>query len=343
MLVRLDRIGDVLLSTPVIKAVRDAYPESYIAFMVRPYAREIVEGNPYLDEVIVYDKSGEHKGVAGNFRFIQELRDRKFDVAIALHPTVRTHALLKLSGIPERIGYDRKGHLLLTRRIPHTKHLGMKHEIDYALDMLRYIGLEPKDRSVYMPISPSSETRVAEMLRQGGIKDSDLIVVINPGASCASKRWRVENFARVANDLAEKYGARIIVISGSADKQFADALAYSVKGGALNLAGKTSVGDLASVLKRCRLFISNDSGPVHIGCAVGAPVIVIFGRGDRGLSPKRWGPSGERGVVLHKSAGCDICYAHNCKTGFRCLDSIKPEEVLAAAGEILEGAGREGR
>ena len=337
LIVRLDRIGDVVLSTPVIKAVRDAYPDSYIAMMVRPYARQIVEGNPYLNEVILYDKDGKHKGVSGNIRFIQELKSKKFDIAIVLHPTSRTHMVLRLALIPERVGYDKKAGFLLTKKIPHTKQFGMKHEIDYTLDILKYIGVETRDRQLYMPINDASERKVSDILKENGVKDSDILIAINPGASCASKRWGVESFADVANGLVEKYGAKVAIISGNVDKQFGDALAALIAKGVINLSGKTSIGDVASILKRCKLFISNDSGPVHISCAVGTPVIAIFGRSDRGLSPRRWGPIGKRDVVMHKSAGCQICYAHNCRSGFKCLDSITPAEVLSAANGILCG------
>lgn len=336
LIVRLDRIGDVVLSTPVIKALRDAYPNAHIAMMVRPYARDIVEGNPFLNEVIVYDKDGAHRGIAGNLRFAGELRDKGFDIAIILHPTNRAHIVASLAGIPERVGYGKKTGFLLTRKIPHTKQFGMKHEIDYALDVLRYIGIEPKDRALYMPINGDSERKVEKMLGENGVKSSDLLVAVNPGASCASKRWGIKNFADVANSLVEKYGARVAIVSGNIDKRFGDELASLIRKGAINLSGKTSIGDIASLLKRCKLFISNDSGPVHIGCAVGTPVIAIFGRSDRGLSPERWGPSGKRDVVLHKMVGCEICYAHNCRSGFKCLDSITASEVLDAAGKILK-------
>jgi ADP-heptose:LPS heptosyltransferase len=213
----------------------------------------------------------------------------------------------------------------------------MKHEIDYALDILRFIGIEPKDRTLYMPINDASERKIEGIFRENGIKGSDILIVINPGASCASKRWGIKNFADAANGLVEKYSARVFIISGKVDKYFGDKLASFITTGCINLSGKTTVGDVASLLKRARLFISNDSGPVHIGCAVGVPVIAIFGRGDRGLSPQRWGPSGKHDVALHKSAGCEICYAHNCRSAFKCLDLITPDEVLAEAGKILEG------
>ncbi len=335
LIVRLDRMGDVVLSTPVIKAIRGAYPESHIAMMVRTYSRDIVEGNPYLSEVIIYDKNGTHKGLIGNLRFIRELRNKKFDTVVVLHPTNRTHLILRLSGIPDRIGYDKKLGFLLTKKIPHTKQFGMKHEIAYNLDVLKYIGIEPKDSKLYMPVNSISERKITKLLTANGVNNSDLLVAINPGASCASKRWGIEKFAKAANGLVEKYGAKIIIISGDVDKHFGDGLALLIKNNCINLSGKTSIADTASVLRRVKLFISNDSGPVHVSCAIGTPVIAIFGRGDRGLSPKRWGPSGRSDIVLHKDAGCDICYAHNCRTGFKCLDSITPQEVLDAADQIL--------
>ncbi|MBN2453896.1 MAG: lipopolysaccharide heptosyltransferase II [Candidatus Omnitrophica bacterium] len=336
LIVRLDRIGDVVLSTPVIKSLRDAYPDSHITMMVAPHAREIVEGNPYLNEVIVYDKSGPHKGIAGNAGFIQELRDKKFDIAIVLHPTNRAHMVVSLAGIPERIGYDRKAGFLLTKRIPHSKQFGMRHEIDYTLDLLRHIGIEPKSKELYMPVNIASEHKIDGILKESGIKDSDILVVVNPGASCASKRWRVERFADVANGLVEKYKARVAVISGNTDKKFGDRLASFITGRCVNLSGRTTIGDVASLLRRARLLISNDSGPVHISCAVGTPVIVIFGRNDRGLSPERWGPCGKNDIVLHKDVGCEICYAHNCRSEFKCLDSITSREVLEAAEKLLK-------
>ena len=160
LIARLDRIGDVVLSTPVIKALRDACPDSHIAMMVLPYAREIVEGNPYLDEVIIYDKDRGQKGVSGNYKFIQELKKKKFDIAIILHPTNRTNMVLMFAGIPKRIGYNKKAGFLLTKKIPHTKQFGMKHEIDYSLDILKYIGIEPSARELYMPINSVSERKI---------------------------------------------------------------------------------------------------------------------------------------------------------------------------------------
>jgi len=294
--------------------------------MVRPYARDIVKGNPYLNEVIIYDKAGNEKGFFRNLRFIRYLKNKKFDLTIILHPTRRTHIITFLAGIPVRAGYDKKWGFLLTRRIPHTKQLGLKHEIDYTLDILRYIGLDAAVKALYMPLNEGSENKIKERFAASGIKENDVVVTINPGASCASKRWRPENFAKVGDILAEKYAAKIVIISDSKDKIFANKTASLMKKGSVNLSGSTSVSDVASVLKRSKLFISNDSGPVHIACALGIPVVAIFARSDRGLSPGRWGPSGEHDIVLHKYVGCAVCLAHNCKIGFKCLEAITVED-----------------
>jgi len=335
LIVRLDRIGDVLLSTPVIKAVREASPDGYIAVMVRRCAKEIVEGNPYLDEVIVYEKTGRERGIWRNLNFIRQLRRKKFDIALVLHPTKRSHLIVSLAGIPETVGYNRKWGFLLTTRIPHTKHYGLKHEIDYALDLLRYTGLEPRDKSLYMPVNSHSENMINGLFKENGINKNDVSIAVNPGASCISKRWSAAKFGKVAERLAEKYGAKIIVIAGVSDKRLGDEAASLVKKNCINLSGRTTISDVASILRRVKLFISNDSGPVHIACAVKTPVIAIFGRRDRGLSPERWGPTGERDMVLHKDVGCVECLAHNCRKGFQCLEAVTVDEVLAAADRIL--------
>jgi len=334
LVVRLDRMGDVVLSTPALKALRDAYPESRITFMVRPYVKDIVEGNPWANEIIIYDKA---KSFLENIKFIKKLRNKKFDLAIALHPTFRTNVIVFLSGIPKRLGLDRKSRMgiFLTDRVPDKKHLGLKHEMDYTLDILRYIGVNAKDRKMYVPVSRDSQIRTREALEKGGISESDTVVAINPGASCPSKRWPAKRFAEVADTLIKKHGVKIVVMSGEADKRIGKDMVSFMQEKCLDLSGKTTVGDIAGILKRSKLFISNDSGPVHVACAIGTPVVAIFGRSDRGLSPKRWGPSNKGDIVLHKYVGCLNCLAHNCVFGFKCLHAITVDEVVKSAEELL--------
>lgn len=335
LVVRTDRIGDVLLSTPVLKALRDKYPEAYIAMMVSPYAKDIVEANPNLDKVIIFDKDTKHRGWLRSYKFAMNLKKQNFDLAIILHPTNRVHLITFFAGISKRVGYDRKLGFLLTDKIKHTKQFGEKHELEYNLDLVRYLGIEPKDKTLYMPIRKESEEFVDELFKKEGLKPQDKLLAIHPGASCPSKIWPAERFAEAAEKLAEKYHFKILIVAGPKDAAVAEAVQRKMHLAPTNLAGKTSVSQLASVLKRCTLFISNDSGPVHVASAVGTPVISLFGRAQAGLSPKRWEPVGMLDEILHKDVGCIECLAHNCKKEFACLKAISVDEVVKVANTIL--------
>ncbi len=337
LIVRTDRIGDVLLSTPVIKAMRDSYPNAYIAMVISPYAKDIVEGNPYLDEVIIYDKDGKHKSLRRSIKFAHNLKKKRFDLSLILHPTNRAHLITFFAGIPKRIGYNRKLGFLLTDKIKHIKQFGEKHELEYNLDLVRYLGIEPKDKDLFIPLKPESEVWIEDIFRQEGIKETDKLLAIHPGASCPSKIWPNERFAEAADRLIEKYGFKVLVVAGPKDIKISEAVMRNMQHPAINLAGKTSVSQLASLLKRTQLFISNDSGPVHIAFAAGTPVISIFGRNQKGLSPKRWGPLGKKDKVLHKEVGCIECLAHNCTKEFVCLKAIAVDDVIDAADSILVG------
>jgi len=336
LVVRTDKIGDVVLSTPVIKNLRRYFPNSYIAMMVSPNTKELVEGNPYLDEVIVYDKENEHKGWFASLRFSRYLKKKRFDLAIILHPTNRVHLVTFFAGIPQRVGYNRKLGFLLTDKIPHTKQLGQKHESEYNLDLLRYLGLKDLENQIFVPIKAEAKKYVEQLLEKQGIREDDFLIAVHPSATCPSKRWPPERFAELCDKLKEKYDLKILVVAGPKDIDLAQKLINMMKEKAINLAGKLSLGELAYLLKRCRLFISNDSGPVHISSAVGTPVISIFGRNQAGLSPLRWGPLGKYDRVIHKEVGCQVCLAHNCQKGFLCLKAISVEDVLKVAEEILK-------
>lgn len=336
LVVRTDRIGDVLLSTPVFKVLRDNYPFAYIAALVSPYAQDIVRGNPFIDEVIIYDKDKLHKSIFSSIKFSLWLKKKKFDLALILHPVNRMHLITYFAGIARRIGYDRKLGVFLTDKIKHTKQLGAKHEMEYALDLVRYLGIEPKEYSPYMPVSRESEESAGKILIDCGIGQNDKVLVIHPSASCPSKIWPATRFAKVCDKLIEEYNFKVLVIASAKDYNLADEVIKNMKHKAVNLAGKTSVEELAAILKRAGLFISNDSGPVHISWAVGTPVIAIFGRNQKGLSPLRWGPMGLKDRILHKNSGCLECLAHNCIKDFACLKAITEEDVLKAAEGILK-------
>ncbi|MCM8784197.1 MAG: lipopolysaccharide heptosyltransferase II [Candidatus Omnitrophica bacterium] len=335
LVIRTDRIGDVVLSTPVIKNLRDSFPQSFLAMMVSSYTQEIVEGNPYLDEVIVYDKRGKDRSLLDTLKFITKIRKYRFDLALILHPTNRVHIISFLAGIPKRVGYKKKWGFLNTKRIEEKKYLGEKHELDYNLDLLNYLGIAKCDRSLFFPISKDADEKVDLLLKENGL-ESNNFVVVHPGASCPSKIWPAENFASVSDRMIKDYGMKVLIVVAKKDAYLANRVKNFMQYSPTFVFVDFSLKELASLLKRAKLFISNDSGPVHIAVAVKTPVISIFGRKQAGLGPKRWGPLGEKDIVLHKDVGCVKCLAHNCKIGFKCIRSITSEEVIEAVSKILD-------
>jgi len=339
LVIRLDRIGDVVLSTPVFQALRRQFPHAFIAAMVRPACRDVVEGHPALNEVILYEKEGRHRRLTETIRFARRLRRTAFDTALILHPTNRSHWIPWLAGIPVRIGYDRKSAWLLTHRIPHRKHEGARHEAAYTLEMLRVFGISPPPPEPLIRVHPQAERQVDALLADAAIQPADRLVAVHPSASCVSKRWLPERFAEVADRLIEERGVRVCLVAGEDDARYALRVAQAMRRPVVNLAGRLSLGELAALLGRCRLLISNDSGPVHVAAAVGTTVVDLFGRNQRGLSPSRWGPIGQGHVILHKEVGCVTCLAHRCDIGFLCLTSLSVEEVYQASVAVLDHRG----
>ena len=335
LITRTDRLGDVVLSTPVIRFLRDKYPSAHIAFMVRPYTRDVVEHNPHLDEVIVYDKRYSQRGFWGTLKFAMRLRRKRFDMAVALHPTNRVHIMLFLAAVPVRIGYNRKMGGLLTKRVVHDKQKGNRHEVDNNFDLLAKAGFDVSDaeRRPYIVTEDREKSVVNDVIRDQGMGDK--LIAIHAGASCPSKRWPPERFARVCDALASDFRYDIILVGGSDAMEYSRTVSSKMKSKVFDLTGRLRVGELAELLSRCSILISNDSGPVHISVAVGTPVVCVFGRNDPGLSPMRWGPVGKEDIVLHKDVGCGKCLAHNCLKDFACLKAITADEVIGAAGKIL--------
>jgi len=333
LIIRTDRLGDIIISTPVISNLRKCFPDAHIAFMCRPYVKDVLGKNPYLDEVIVYDKYGKHKSFWGSFKFLLQLRKFFFDWAIILHPTNRVHWIVFLSRIKLRAGWNEKMGCLLNKKIKHNKQKGEKHELEYTLDILRSLSIPIVDKRTYFPVTEEAVTNIRKMLKACSIEANQKIIVIHPSASCVSKRWPLEHFFQLIKLLNANLPHRLIIISSLEEKGMLDKLVDNSS--VIDLRGKCTISEIGALIKRSDLFISNDSGPVHIAASLNIPVISIFGRSDPGLSPLRWGPLGLNSAYLHKPADCPRCLAHNCKKNFECLFAIKPEEVYSLACRMI--------
>ena len=330
LVTRTDRIGDLVLSTPVFSALRKQFPTAWITCLTFCENREIVEGNPYLDEVILYDKKGTEKGVAGNLRFARFIAAKKFDTVIHLHATNRMHWISWLAGIPVRIGYDRKSSWTLTHRVLDKKREGLKHEAEYNFDLLQLLKVErPESLSLYFPLKDSAERSLRELMKHYNIPQDTPKVILNPSASCPSKRWPADRFGYLVNKIANQYEATFIAIGTKQDRSFVQEVQKHASFPVFDLSGRLSLAMLGSLMKQSSLLISNDSGPVHVANAVGTPAISIFGRKQMGLSPTRWRPLDSKSRVIWKDVGCETCLAHRCQIQFLCLDAITVDDVLS--------------
>ncbi len=329
LLVRTDRIGDVVLTTPVFSAIRRQRPDVYLALLVSSANRNLVVGNPYLDEVIVYDKLSPQKTWWGVFKFAQMLRKKKFDAAILLHPRARNYWMCFLAGIPIRIGYQLKNHGLLTHKLRYDKPEGKKHEAEYNFDFLALVGIkEPKNLEARVMLQPEFKSQVEDFL-----PNNKPYVVFNPSASTNSKIWPSEYFAEVADGLVQKYQVEVVIVGGKEDIKFSHAMQAAMKNPAVDLTGKFELGALAWVFKSAKLVISNDTGPMHVAAALDVPVIAIFLRSVQGLGPGRWKPLGENSIYLLEEI---VTTPEAANTGVITKDLIHvltPEHVLKTIDE----------
>ncbi len=338
LITRTDRIGDLVLSTPIFSALRKRFPDAWIACLTSIDNRALVEGNLYLDEVILYDKKDREKSFWGNLKLAWGLRRKRFDIVIHFHATNRMHLLTWMAGIPHRIGWTRRLSWALTQGFSDVKVEGKKHEAAYNFDLLAPLGIAcPDSFRTFIPVTERNEQSLENLTAHLEISSHKPWIALLPSASCPSKRWPAGSFARVLDFLKEKTAAEILMIGAREDRPILDKIRTLTSTPFHDLTGRLSLGMLAVLLKKSALLISNDSGPVHIAGAVGTPVISIFGRNQPGLSPKRWGPVNEKSKVLWKDPGCVKCLAHDCGINFLCLELITPEEVLESAASLVPG------
>jgi heptosyltransferase-2 len=333
LLVRTDKIGDLILTTPVIEVMRKNFPNAYLAFLCNANTKEILKNNPYLDEILTLDKRGKDKGILGSLRFIFKIRKKRFDLAIIFHPSKRVHLLLFLAGIPKRIGYDWKwGKLLNNVKVKHLKQLGERSEIEYNFDLLRPLGIQEVSYKQAIFIDPEAYKFMEKDLMRKGI---DKFIIIHPGASCKSKTWPLDNFIRLAKKILEEGEFKIVFILGPYEEWMQGRIGKELKEGVF-IYRNLDLKYLIPLISKCEAMISNDSGPMHIADAFSKPLIVIFGRKQPGLSYKRWGPVSKNAIIIHKDVGCKECLAHNCRRNFLCLRAIEVDEVFAKFKEMLE-------
>jgi heptosyltransferase-2 len=326
-------IGDAVITLPAIRSIRRTYPEARIDLLVKPWVYDIFKGNPYIDEIILYDK--------GRLKLIRELRKRHFDMAILLQNAFDAALITWLAGIPERIGYKRdiRGPLL-THAISVDKSTERRHQVYYYLDLLNSIGIKTEDEQPYLHLLYEEREDARELLKKAfGEDDESPIIGINPGATYGpAKRWPVERFSYLVSRAIEELNARIVIFGSPSEVELANEIINSASrimhhvSRILNMSGKTNLRELASLISACDVFVTNDTGPMHMASALFVPTVAIFGSTDPAITA----PFGEGHRVVTKNLPCSPCLKRECPEGhLRCMNEISVDDVLNVLKELL--------
>jgi len=337
LIVRTDRIGDVVLTTPSIRALHDAFPEARISLLVAPLTRDLVDGLEGVDEVLVDDRKGEHRGLNGYRTLIRQLKNREYDLAVVYHTKKRTNLLCALAGIPRRIGYknDKLG-ILLTDRLIDQRYEGEKHEAQYCLSVLAPLGVLTDDLTTKIALQSQAEQWAEQRIKSLNISGKPLLVALHPGASCPTKRWPIDRFTRLARLMQENFPVTLVLIGGKDETWSAEDFVQQCPREVIDLKGQTSVAQMASLLKRCSLLVSNDSGPVHVAAAEETPVVSIFTRDQPGINPTRWRPLSQNSRVIAPKGQASMDFSQGEVRDPSFLQEIEVKEVFEAVDAILK-------
>lgn len=345
LIVKLSSIGDVIYSLPVASALRRRFPTAKITWLVSQKAREIVSGHPHLDHLIVVRGNGQNgetpvPDIGHPFQAARILRSIGFDIALDLQGLLRSSLFSYLSGARIRVGYrSLKEAAFLFCNVRAISPARDKHVVDTYLHFADLLGAPISPVEFCIATSEQHEMRVSELLHQAGVSNKDKLMVITPASSWQSKMWPPERLGIVANYVAERYGYLPILAGAKTDIARAEAVIANCKASIVNLCGKTSLKELAVLLRRCNALVGNDSGPTHLAAALGVPVVAIFGPTDA----TRLGPYGDQHITLVNQMACRPCHrrskAESCPHK-KCITEITPAQVCEAIDVLLSRASK---
>ncbi|MDO8579872.1 MAG: lipopolysaccharide heptosyltransferase II [Candidatus Omnitrophota bacterium] len=330
LVVNMNWIGDVIFSSPIFPALQQAYPQAFIACMAVPRVQSVVESIPGVDEVIIFDEQGKHKGVMGKIKLVMELRSRHFDIAFLLHRSITRALLVFFAGIPQRVGYVTKNRAVLLTHIvkPQARTI---HRSDEYLRVVESFGVPVVDRSTRLVVREETKRAVDVILEKEGIGGQEKITVVHVGANWELKRWPAENFTRLIKTLMEQ-GVNVVIPGTPEDIPLIQRVIATLNNKPVVLAGKINLKHLMALMQRAQFVVSSDSGPLHLAQAVGANVIGLYGPTRPETTGLRgWG----QGMILHKEVGCNAqsCYYLQCPDNI-CMQAVSVPEVLDAVRQI---------
>jgi heptosyltransferase III len=337
LIVRTDRIGDVILTLPMISALHSSFPSASLAILLQSYTKNLAEGQDGLSSIIVEDSQGKKKNF---FSLLTELRTYKFDAAFAVYPRFRIALLLRLAGIPLRIGTAFRWYsFLFNRKVYEHRKTVEKHEAEYNLSMLKELGCKvPGKIEPMLVITQKEKEKAASIRAHLGLEYSDRVVLLHPGSGGSAREWKPENFASLASMIARKK-FRVFITGTESERDLIDHIVRLSQGAARPFISSLSLKEYGAFIQTASVFAANSTGPLHIASAVGTPVVGFYPP-VKVMSAKRWGPLGEKKIIFTPDpALCSQCAGGPCR-GNACMDQITVEQaaeaVLKLTGEITE-------
>ncbi|MCF6248656.1 MAG: lipopolysaccharide heptosyltransferase II [Desulfobacula sp.] len=327
-------VGDAIMTTPVIRAVRKNFPKSKIVVLAKPWVIPVYKYNPYIDEVMVYDNSLRHKFGLGTLRLAMDLRNQQFDLAVLMQNAFEAALISFLGGVKERLGYntDVRG-VLLNRAIKLNPALKKEHLVDYYIGILKGADLIDDGRSLDLFLSSQDQTFANQLLIDKGIDLSRPVIGINPGATGGTaKRWFPDRYAKLAKKLFKKYKVKVLLFGGPSDVELGEYIVKKSNYSCINIAGTTSLGQAFSLIEKCSLFITNDSGLMHAAAALNINQIVVIGSTDFVATA----PSNENSVMVRVPVDCSPCLKDTCPVDHRCMEKISVDMVFQTCESFLE-------
>jgi heptosyltransferase-2 len=325
-------VGDAVMSLPALRALRERFPEAHVAILARPWVANLYAREPFCDELIPYAA----RDLPAKFRAGRQLAEQRFDCAILLQNAFEAAALAFLARIPERIGYARDSRsLLLTRAVPVPRAGEIpRHERFYYLELLRRAGiLERMPESDQIRLECAGTAQQAGLERFRGLGFEGPVIGVSPGAAYGSaKRWLPERFAEAANTLARELGASVAIFGSKDERDLCATVAAAIKVPVKNFAGDTTLAEFIDLAAACRLYLTNDSGAMHIASALGVPTVTVFGATDETTT----GPTGPLARIVREPVECSPCLKRECPIDHRCMTRVDAARVARVALDLLK-------